>query len=167
MLEHVGRNEWIIILTNVIFFMVVQTLFFKFIASKQYENVLENKLDMVKDFVKRNPKMRDNLKISKSENKKKLDPIAKKQLKEREKLNRELTWLYCGIPIVITAVCMAYVLFVMKKTREWSTVDSLGVFYVIFAYSTEILFFFFMVKKYEFVGDQYIVSSALAEILKS
>jgi len=167
MFKHVGRNEWIIILTNVIFFMIVQTLFFRFVASKQYENVLENKLDMVKDFVKRNPKMRDNLKITKSENKKKLDPIAKKQLKEREKLNLELTLLYCGIPILIATVFILYVFFVMKKTREWSTVDSLGIFYIMFAFSTELLFFFFIVKKYEFVGDQYIVSSALAEILKS
>ena len=37
--ECIDRNDLIPVLSNVIFFVIVQTLFFKYVASKQYEVV--------------------------------------------------------------------------------------------------------------------------------
>ena len=42
-------NTWIVILTNVIFFIIVQTLFL-FFASKQVDNVIEDKVAIIKTF---------------------------------------------------------------------------------------------------------------------
>ena len=51
----IERNDLIPVLSNVIFFVIVQTLFFKYVASKQYEDVLENKLDFFKILSKNLP----------------------------------------------------------------------------------------------------------------
>ena len=56
---NVNENDWVIILTNVLFFTIVQILFFKFIASKQYETVLVSKLDIIKRYSKKNPKFKE------------------------------------------------------------------------------------------------------------
>ena len=41
-------NAWLAILTNVIFFMVVQTIFFIKVASKQVDIVIKDKINIIK-----------------------------------------------------------------------------------------------------------------------
>jgi hypothetical protein len=152
-------------MANVLFFMVVQTLFFILVASNQYEEVLMGKLDMVKNFVKRNPEIEKNLKKMKEKNLIELEEIANKQKTERKKINDELIWSKCGIPILIGIAVLFLIIFFMKPDRDWNSVDNLGLIFVTLAYSTELLFFFFIVRKYEFVGDQHIVSTFTRGIL--
>ena len=46
--NYLNRNDLIPIFLNVIFFIIVQTIFFIYVASKQFENVLKEKLNIVK-----------------------------------------------------------------------------------------------------------------------
>ena len=54
-LSCIDRNDLIPVLSNVIFFVIVQTLFFKYVASKQYEVVLESKLNFIKTICNNDP----------------------------------------------------------------------------------------------------------------
>ena len=50
----INRNDLIPIFTNVIFFIFIQTIFFLYIASKQFENVLKDKLNFIKELSENN-----------------------------------------------------------------------------------------------------------------
>ena len=59
--ECIDRNDLIPVLSNVIFFVIVQTLFFKYVASKQYEVVLESKLDFIKTICDNDPYLKSKI----------------------------------------------------------------------------------------------------------
>ena len=56
---------------------------------------------------------------------------------------------------------LLHLIFIMKSKRKWNDVDSLSLLFVILAYCTELFFFFFIVRKYEFVGDHQIISDII------
>src|SRR5438093_393263 len=105
-IDCLDRNIWIIILANVLFFMVVQTLFFVFVASNQYQQVLESKLEMIKTFISKNPEIRESVNETKKKKLAELKDISRKQLEKRTKENFDLTLKYCGIPIIVISVIM-------------------------------------------------------------
>jgi hypothetical protein len=49
----------------------------------------------------------------------------------------------------------------IKSKRKWNNVDNLSLLFVTLAYCTELFFFFFIVRKYEFVGDHQIISDII------
>jgi hypothetical protein len=145
--------------------MVVQTMFFVFVASKQYETVLVSKIDLVKAVYDKFPNIKESLIKTKNKYVQDNSELVSKQKKARKKENEHLLWRYCGVPIVIALVAMAYLLMFSRSREPWSNVDTLGLMYVMLGYLTELCFFFFIVRKYEFVGDQYIVSNVSQNLI--
>jgi Na+/glutamate symporter len=139
--------------------MVVQTFFFIFIASKQYENVLADKMNIVSRYVNKNETVKQNFRELKSEYLKKSGSAAKKQYDERQVQNKSLINKFCVLPIAVALAVLMYVIFVMGSKNPWNNIDSLNLVLVLLAYATELYFFFFVVRKYEFVGDHYIFSN--------
>jgi hypothetical protein len=165
-LDCLDRNDLIPIMTNVLFFMIVQTLFFKYIASKQFEVVLESKLDFLKVLSEENPKVKravDDYKVKFISNNK---DIVKNQERLREEDNMKTTKTYLGIPILIGSLIFLHLIFIMSSKRSWNSVDTLAVLFVALAYATEIIFFFSIVRQYEFVGDHYIMNKVLKDLSK-
>ena len=161
-------NDWIIILANVLFFMVVQTYFFKYIASQQYEYVLETKLQTFRTLAKYNPEFAYVLQRSKAESLAKYEQLAKQQKEKRQKLNKELEFRYCWIPIMVTSGIIAAltILMYMRKT-EWTRVDTYNLLFVMLAYSTELFIFFFVIRKYIFIGDNNLWTRTLDKQLQN
>lgn len=162
-----NRSDWIVILSNVLFFMLVQTAFFWYIASKQYENVLSSKLDTLKLLASKNSTFKRKLDNFKDEYISKHEQKAKELETERAKLNKKLTWKYCGKLIVVTTLVLFAIVisYFFVKGRPWNDVDTLNMIFVTLAYCTELFFFFFIVREYEFVGDNYILTSVLQNII--
>jgi hypothetical protein len=158
------RNDWLVIIANVLFFMVVQTLFFKYIASQQYEEVLTSKLDMVKLAMQKNPAFKRQILELKKDYQQKYKDIAKAQEAQRKVVNQDLTWKYCTVLIVIAVLTFVSIAIFVKSKRGWQDIDTLNMLFVTLAYSTELFFFFFIVRKYEFVGDNYILTNVLQKI---
>lgn len=162
--ECIDRNDLIPVLANVIFFVIVQTLFFKYVASKQYEVVLQSKLDFVKTICDNDPYLKSKIFEFRDkyleENKNKV----KQQEKNRNNKNLKLFYTYSGIPFVIFTLMLLHIIFIMKSKRKWNDVDTLSLLFVTLAYCTELFFFFFIVRKYEFVGDHYIISDVIDRI---
>lgn len=160
-------NTWIVILTNVIFFIIVQTLFFVFIASKQVDNVIEDKVAIIKTFASYNDTIND--KITEFLNSKKRNIVennAEKQKHKRNRYNLSLIQKRVGIPLIIATIALGIFIYKMykKDTLLWNNTDTLALVLVLLAYMTELFMYFAVIKCYVFVGDYDILSTLLTEI---
>lgn len=144
-------NDWIIILANVLFFMVVQTYFFKYIASQQYEYVLETKLQFLRTLAKHNPEFAYLIQHSNRDAQEKYKKTAESQHEQRKKANDSLEFMYCWIPIICTSALIVAIIFF--KHQKWTRIDTYNLLFVMLAYSTELFIFFFVIRKYLFIGD--------------
>ncbi len=160
----IDRNDLIPVLANVIFFVIVQTLFFKYVASKQYEVVLQSKLDFVKTICDNDPYLKYKIYEFRDKYLQENKNIAKQQENNRNEKNIKLFYMYSGIPFFIFTLMLLHIIFIMKSKRKWNDVDTLSLLFVTLAYCTELFFFFFIVRKYEFVGDHYIISDVIDKI---
>lgn len=150
-LYHLKRNDYIPIFTNVLFFICIQTIFFIYVASKQFENILINKINIINIISNNNPYIRSlihNYKNNYSPTKN-FDKI----LYEREIYNNELLLIYCGVPMIIISMILIYIIFFMKSDKPWNKVDTLSLFFVTLAYLTELFLFFCVISQYIFIGD--------------
>lgn len=166
MFDCITKYDWIVIFSNVLFFMVVQTFFFLFIASKQYETVLAGKMDFVSRFANKSQYMKNKLKSMKDDYIAQNGKVAERQLKERTQENKKYIMKYCVLPITLVVGALLFVIFFKKYSTPWSSIDSLNLALVLLAYATELYFFFFIVRKFEFVGDQYILANIYKEATK-
>lgn len=138
--------------------MVVQTLFFKLVASKQYVNVLNSKMDLIDTFLEKDSEAQEEVNRFKREYLETNRGKAAEQEALREKINTELTQIYSYKIIAAAVVVLLGILIFMKSKTPWSRLYTLSLLLVLLGYTTELLFFFFIVQKYEIVGDQYIIS---------
>ena len=154
----ISYNDWILILLNVAFFVIVQTLFFKYIASKQYDQVLIDKSNMIKLYLDEDSTsmytqgVKEGIALYLQKNKEKV----KQQKIKREGKNSILQDTYCWS--FLKLIILALIIVVLFNKEPWSSQYTFGVIMVFLGYITELLFFFLVVKQYEFVGDQKILS---------
>jgi len=155
-LPTLGYSNIILMLTNIIFFMIVQTLFFIFIAAKQYDVILKEKIDFLNVF-------NDNLEeykfinIIKTIIGNRYDKIAKTQEQQRTKTNMKLFIKYI-LPFmaVIFSILIIYVILIIRNknnSNDWKPYHYFILGTILFAFSTELLYFFFIVKRYVVFGD--------------
>jgi ABC-type transport system involved in cytochrome bd biosynthesis fused ATPase/permease subunit len=154
----------IITFANVIFFMIVQTLFFKFVASKQFNEVLNEKVGIFNEYLKYNKDFKNTVTDYLESNQvKELQSTAKQQEQKRESENMNLIKKWIGTPLVISVVILLFFLLLLfkqsgDKENGWSSIDTAILTLVVGAYSTEIMFYLGIVSQYEFYGDQQIYS---------
>jgi hypothetical protein len=178
----INENDWVIALSNVLFFMVVQMFFFIFIASKQYEEVIISKLDIIKKYGEKNMPFKFLLHSYKNNYLENNEDEINKETNERKDNNMNLTYDYCGLPIIIVSTIIVLLVVLTKtnlieklkisnvkvkdmtKKTVWNQYDTFGLLLVLLAYSTEILFFYFVVKKYEFVNDNTIYNTLFKNV---
>jgi len=157
------RNDLIPIFMNVMFFMSIQTIFFLYVASKQFENVLINKINIIKVLSENNPYIKSliqNYKNSYISNKN-FDII----ISERERYNNEILLIYCGIPMIVISIILLYIIFFMKSDKAWNNVDTLSLFFVTLAYLTELFLFFCIITQYIFIGDVNLIFNFIINII--
>jgi hypothetical protein len=112
----INENDWVIALSNVLFFMVVQMFFFIFIASKQYEEVIISKLDIIKKYGEKNMPFKFLLHSYKNNYLENNEDEINKETNERKDNNMNLTYDYCGLPIIIVSTIIV-LLVVLTKTN--------------------------------------------------
>ena len=160
--ECFAKNDNIIILSNIIFFIVFQTLFFYFVASNQFIVVISEKLSFFKIFLKNNPEYKTFMKqLNESDTIINLKNASEEQTKKRKEINFKLLGLFCGIPFGI-AVLLLLFFYVCKSPlcikNEWNTFYTVMLMAVVFAYATEMFLYFMMIRQYQFIGDYELIN---------
>lgn len=159
-----GANT-LTVLANIFLFIFVQTGFFYFVASKQFNNVLESKIDILNLYLKSSPSTRQQVKdFLQSNEVKEIQKLAKEQEIKRTKMNKNLIKRkMLPLLLLVTALIVVIIYMMMvNKNNSWSTfgvTEQVLLGLVLTAYVTEIMFFFGIVKKYEFYGDYRIMNT--------
>ena len=150
----ISINNAIVVISNVIVYIVFQTLFFDKVASKQINIILQDKLEIVNMF------LNDNALISKYFKKfiSTLDvntviDISNKQKDEREKFNKELTYNQIGKPLIYIVLGLIILCSISYYKNVWDINDTIILSSVLFAYSTEMMFYYGVASKYVYIGD--------------
>ena len=148
-------NHIILIFVNILAFIVIQTSFFYFVGSKKLNEIIANKMGIVKSFIKYDDSYKNEVKnYVKS---KPIQDILKKadeEEKTRALQNIEIIKQWIGPPFIaaLSIIIIAIIILVATKSK-WTGVDNVGLTLVFTAYLTEIFIFFGIVKQYEFLGD--------------
>ena len=152
------------IFSNVFLFVFVQTAFFYFVASKQFNNVLASKVDIVNTYLQHDNKAKEEMKVFlNSDEVKEVQRLAKEQEEKRNEANIELIKKDILPLLIVVGGLVALVIYAMytNKANQWSgfdKTDQVLLWSVLLAYSTELLFFFGIVRQYEFYGDHAIIN---------
>ena len=159
---------WINILLTVLFFIIVQTLFFLYIVSKQYDDVILAKAKLISILGEKNNAVKLYIDTIKQQQLDDLEAKAAIANYKRYELNKELVIKYCFIPAnVIGGLLILALLYSIINVNgpKWTYIESISLVLILTSYLTELYFFFFIVKKYEMVGDTeilYNVSKSLS-----
>jgi hypothetical protein len=165
------KNEVFLILINIIIFMIVQTLFFKFIISTEYENFVKEKLNTVNYYLDRDQDAKDVLIDYKNNNIEIIKKVAIDQLQLRNDKNKFLYIYYCIIPILFVVILFIVIIIlnyrskIFKKSEKFEGVHYFNFALVLLVYVPNIIIFFFVVKKYQFIGNIEIFSTIYNNII--
>lgn len=154
--ELLEPSNMIIIITNIIFYMIIQTLFFYFVASKQFNNLLTNKMDIVNEYLSFDEKANNAMKkFLKSQYITDIKKQSKQQENKCNKENKIMITKYLIVPFIILIVCLCvFVYMLIKKRKQWIEADTILMILIISVYSVDLIFYFTVIKKYKFIGDE-------------
>ena len=144
--------DLVLILTNVLVFIVVQTLFFKFIMSRLVIKIIKKNLKKIKHLIPNSIEIEINerkLKDNKAENNKiNLDIIIK-----------NIVFPIIGIiSLIVILLCVCWL-----RNNKWHKYHFILVGLIIFAYITEFLIYFLVVNKYEYLNIYQGIKTVLKE----
>jgi len=161
-------SNMIVILANVVFVIIVQIIFFRYVVSKQIDMILESKATIIQEYLKHDPIAKSNyIAFATSDVVRDIEDSAKKEADLRDEDNLMTTLMWIGVPLVLTvALFMFYVIRMLVKEHDWDSVDTILLCFVIFAYITDFTFYFTVIRQYQFYGDHAIISN-MYKILKT
>lgn len=165
------KNEVFLIFINIIIFMIIQTLFFKFVISNEYEHLIKLKLNTVNHYIDQDQEVKDmiiNYKQNKIEN---IRDKALEQEKIRNEKNILLYLYYCIIPILcviflfLIIIILNYKSYIFKNSKNFEGIDYFNFGLILLVYIPNMIIFFFVVKKYYFIGNIEILSTIYNNII--
>jgi hypothetical protein len=138
--------------------MIIQTIFFSEVISKEYDTILAEKTHTVQHYISNDQDLLTAFKNYKTQFLADNETKKKEQKKEREEKNITLYTYYCIIPIICVFVLFILINLLVKFKDGLSGVQIFNFFLIIFVYTPELLIFMYVVKKYQFVGNIDILS---------
>ena len=152
----VDPSNLLILVANILAFVVLETLFFWFIASHSVERVLEEKASFIADFMEKKGFTKEMLTeyLNSEYATKTLPEIANEQQREREQQNWDLVVKYIQ-PVVIGLSVALFLLFVYMryKRQPLTRIDVFLLFLVLGAFSTELYFYLTVTSQVIYIGD--------------
>lgn len=163
-----NSNNMIINVSNIICFITIQTLFFYFIASKQFNKVLIDKTDIVSSYISHDPELRNSaVQYFQSDDWKALVKQGNQQTSQRDLANLKLIGKRIA-PLIAGALVVLFG-FIFKLNyypagTKWTRTDTILLSLVMGAFTTEFLFFIGIVSQYQHYGDHAIYNTLLQSI---
>jgi hypothetical protein len=165
------KNEVFLIFINIIIFMIIQTIFFKFVISTEYESLIKEKLNTVNYYISHDQEVKNIIINYKKNNIEKIKKKALEKEKIRDKINSKLYLEYCFMPILffilifIIIIILNYYSLIFKKSEKFEGVHYFNFVLILLIYIPNMIIFFFVVKKYQFIGNVEILSTIYNNIL--
>ena len=147
-------------LFNVLFFVVIQTFFFMFIASREIDRVVANKSKVIHSLRRE---------MVASGMQRGVDALDHHMYQQRERLRTENVgraralrhlhnWMLAGrwilpVALALTLALVFCIVMVKRKGHGFSYAHRVGLALVVVAYLTEVLFFLLVVERYRMLGD--------------
>ena len=158
----------IIMFSNILAFMVMQSLFFWFIVSKSVENVIDEKTELLIKLGENIPQIKELLVdyIKDSEETDKILEKAYKDYNQRELYNINLIWEWIGPPFItiLTMLIITCVILVFNKNFKFTRKDFYLLCTVFLAFFTEILFYFTVISRSRILSDMEVLKILLTVI---
>ena len=118
-------NNMVVSTSNIAFYIAVQCLFFWFIASKQFNNVLRDKANIVAEYIKNDPLAHNQYdRFRQSGKPSGIRELARAQAKQRSRDNMNLMGKWVGIPMILTLVFLVYFAYKFGSCRNLEFVES-------------------------------------------
>lgn len=141
---------------NILVFMCVQIVFFWFVASRAVLDAFADKAKYIHDLAQRDPVTNASMLAYLTSESAMVDipKMAAEQKRQRDEENLRLVFGTLGPPIGFALGMLIFFFLVMLvRGKKFTSVDLLLISLVLFAYSTELVFFFVLVKNYMYLGD--------------
>jgi len=158
MLDIIKNYEFIMILSSVMIFMILQTFYFYNTISTEYDRILDEKMNSIKYFISKDENEINNFKNFKQNyfNNKNIEKIAEKQKQERQDINRNLYYKYSMIPILVIFIIIIIILFVLGRENQPFNYF-INFLLILLIFIPQIAFHYFVIKNYQYIGNTNII----------
>lgn len=164
--EFIDPKNLSFIFLNILIFIIVQILFFYYIASGQYEEVVVGLSSLPIAYLEKAPLERDyyckESDPSLQQNKDIKEKAEEEKVKNQD-FNKKLILKYFT-PVFVVLFFIILILFIIMfiKREKFIKADSIIFFTIIAAFSTELYYYFVIVRQMIFVGEQQIISEIIS-----
>ena len=151
-------SNMVIILINIIFFMIIQTIFFKYILSEKINSVIADKTNILNMYIQHNKTLGAKIEqYINSEHRHRLKEVAQKQKTDRHDHNNISANIWIFIPIIINIVVLIYFLHklysVPNRESIWKNDGYILLAAPVILYTLCMLIFYYIVDRHEYYGD--------------
>lgn len=149
---------------NILVFMCMQITFFWFVASRSVIDAFVDKAEYIHDLAQRDPAANLAMLAYLTSESSTVDvpKAAAEQKRQRDEENMRLVFSTLGPPIGVTlGILVFFFLLMLVRGKKFTSVDLMLIFLVLFAFSTELVFFFVLVKNYIYLGDVQFLNSII------
>ena len=153
----------LLIFANLFAFVVMETLFFWYIASNTISEVVKSKSLFLANVANNDPDMKEEMItfLSLPENSTEISMRAASQNKVRNEKNVDMVISRIfPVAIAMAVACILMVGMIYHRGEKFTRVDYFLLLLVLLAFSTELIFYLVVIKQLEYIG-----TSKLVEIL--
>ena len=148
---------------NIFLFVSLLFLWFWFIGTQQLKYVIYEKMDQVNNIIKNDPIISKSVDLYLDTIKEDTKFIEKvrNDIIERNEYNLDIVYKYFGIPILILlSIVLFYgVNIFINFPNKWKIEQNILVILMILAFVTEIIFYFVVIRKFQYVSNSTIIKS--------
>ncbi len=171
---NISYSSFIIIFSNVLLFMLMESAFFWFVIGNNLDDHLrslnwkDDKTNYLKQIIGQNKYIEDSLNIFKNNTDMeslRLYSIASYEYRYNHNIIEFSKWIIC--PIALTALILIICIFIeFKYKKRFDNVDLKILFFVIFSFLTEIIFYFVVIYDSNMLSDVEFIEIILSNFVK-
>ncbi len=162
--EVFNSKNLLINLSNIVIFLIFIILFFWFILSRQFDYIVLDKVNIISLLAKYDKDFNETLTEYLNTNES-LYEIPKKALEQEESRNAYnfillQTEVFPFLYVVCTSLIIV-ILYIIVKRKKLLKAEYYLLSFVVFAFITEVIFYFLVIKEWQFIGDYQLLYNVL------
>jgi len=153
-LKFIDSKDILIIGITSLFFILFVIFLFEVLLSKLPEILNDKEMSLITDFAKYNEQLKQKLELSANTDNSNLKILADNDRNDREKYNKDLFIKYM-LPwiIVISLFIILVIIYTFYKKIPYTKYDMIPLTLTIFAFLSEILFYFILIVQWKYINE--------------